>query len=118
MTLQSFKDLIVWQKACNLTDSVYKEFSNCRDYGFKDQIQRASISIANNIAEGYGRRSDKALNNFLTIARGSAAEVESMVLMSYNLKYIDKRTQQELLEQIEEIAKLITAFKNKIYASS
>ena len=68
----------------------------------------------NNIAEGYGRRSDKALMNFLAIARGSAAEVESMILMSHQLQYIDLPTQNELLTQAEEVAKLLTGFINKI----
>lgn len=114
MALQSFKDLTVWQKALNLSLSIYKEFAGCKDYGFKDQIQRASISIINNIAEGYGRRSDKALMNFLTIARGSVAEVESMILMAHQLQYIDLPTQNELLTQAEEVAKLLTGFINKI----
>ncbi len=114
MALQSFKDLNVWQKAQGLSLSIYKEFLNCKDYGFKDQIQRASLSIMNNIAEGYGRRSDKALCNFLTIARGSAAEVESMVIMAYQLQYIDLQTQDDLLKQTEAVAKLLTAFMNKI----
>jgi four helix bundle protein len=88
MALQSFKDLTVWQKAQNLSLTIYREFATCRDYGFKDQIQRAGISITNNIAEGYGRRSNRALGNFLTIARGSVAEVESMLLMAHKLGYI------------------------------
>ena len=118
MSLRSFKDLTVWQKAEKLSLSVYKEFTTCRDYGFKDQIQRASVSIMNNIAEGYGRRSDKALCNFLAIARGSAAEVESMVLMAYQLRYIDETTQNRLLIEIEEVAKLLTAFMNKVRVNS
>ena len=116
MALQSFKDLTVWQKAEDLSLNVYREFATCKDYGFKDQIQRASISIINNIAEGYGRRSDKALFNFLTIARGSAAEVESMVILALQLKYIDSPAQKSLLAQIEDVAKLLTAFRNKISA--
>ena len=114
MALQSFKDLLAWQRAQRLSLNIYKEFSSCRDYGFKDQIQRAAVSIMNNVAEGYGRRSDKALINFLTIARGSAAEVESMLLMAHQLNYINLQTQHELLIQTDEVAKLLTAFINKI----
>jgi four helix bundle protein len=114
MALRSFKDLLVWQKAQSLTLNIYTEFSECKDYGFKDQIQRAAVSISNNIAEGYGRRSDNALMNFLNIARGSAAEVESMLLIAHKLGYIDLRSQGTLLEQTNEVAKLITAFRNKL----
>ncbi len=118
MALQSFKDLLVWQKSKGLSLSVYKEFAVCRDYGFRDQIQRAGISIQNNIAEGYGRRSDKALVNFLTIARGSAAEVESMILTASQLGYITISVRDELIEKSEEVAKLLTAFINKIQKDS
>ena len=114
MALQSFKDLVVWQKAQELSLDIYREFSSCKDYGFKDQIQRATLSIMNNVAEGYGRRSDRALINFLNIARGSAAEVESMIFMAHKLGYIDLNTQNRLLRQIDEVAKLLTAFINKI----
>ena len=118
MALQSFKDLIVWQKSQVLSFNVYREFVSCRDYGFKDQIQRAAISIMNNTAEGYGRRSDKVLAHFLTIARGSAAEVESMLLMAHQLGYIDEHIRDRLLNQTEEVAKLLTGFMNKIHATS
>lgn len=106
--------MVVWQKAQSLSLNIYQEFALCKDYGFKDQIQRASISIMNNIAEGYARRSDKALSNFLVIARGSAAEVESMIIMSYHLQYIDQPTRDNLLVRTEVVAKLLNAFTNKI----
>lgn len=118
MPLQSFKELLVWQKSEQLSLGIYKSFASCRDYGFKDQIQRAGISIMNNVAEGYGRRSDKALINFLNIARGSAAEVESMILHSFQLGYIDMLARDELLLQTETVAKLLTAFINKLRADS
>ena len=102
------------KKASDFSVLIYQTFSESKDYGFKDQIQRASLYIMNNIAEGYGRRSDKALMNFLTIARGSAAEVESMILMAHQLQYINLLTQNELLTQAEEVAKLLTGFINKI----
>jgi four helix bundle protein len=117
MATQSFKDLIVWQKSQNFTLHVYANFARCRDFGFRDQIQRATVSISNNIAEGYGRRSDKSLAYFLTIARGSAAEVESMLVLAGKLRYLKPNTQQELLQELNEVSKLLTAFKAKIAAS-
>lgn len=118
MSAHSFKDLIVWQKAFKLTSHIYKDFSGLRDFGFKDQIQRASISIMNNIAEGYAKRSDKSLNYYLGIALGSAAEVESMILISTDLQYISESAQQQLLIELTEISKLLNTFRKKLKASS
>lgn len=118
MKSHSFKELLVWQKSQALSLMIYKEFAGCRDFGFKDQIQRASVSIMNNIAEGYGRRSDKALINFLNIARGSAAEVESMTLLAFQLGYIGPEAQQKLLIEAEEVGKLVTAFIKRLRTDS
>ncbi|HSW79347.1 MAG TPA: four helix bundle protein [Candidatus Saccharimonadales bacterium] len=114
MSTQSFKDLIVWQKARDLSVAVYRTFGDSRDYGFRDQIQRASVSIMNNIAEGYARRSDKAFRHFLLIAKGSVAEVESMLVLANELVYIDKTAQTELVSKTEEIGRLLSAFIKKL----
>ena len=114
---KSFKDLTVWQKANDLTYEVYKTFNNTKDYSFKDQIQRASISIMNNIAEGYAKRSDKALRNYLLIAKGSCAEVESMLIIAKRLGYIDESIQKQLILQTEEVSKLLSGFVKKLSAN-
>lgn len=116
MKIQSFKDLIVWQKSANLAVGIYREFNNCKDYSFRDQIQRATISISNNIAEGYAKRSDKAFRNFLMIAKGSCAEVESMLLIACKLGYLSEEKQKTLLEQTEEVGRLISGFVRKLPA--
>lgn len=104
----------MWQKAKHLTVSVYKEVGNCRDYSFKDQIQRAAVSTMNNIAEGYGRKSDKAFKNFLYIAKGSAIEVESMLSLAVELGYVSIGTYKILETQTIELIKIITSFSNKL----
>ena len=114
MATQSFKKLLVWQRASDFSVEVYKTFSKNRDYGFRDQMQRAALSVPNNIAEGYARRSDKALRNFLLIAKGSAAEVESMLLIAVKLDYITSKRQSELTSQIEEVGKLLSGFIKKL----
>ncbi|SRR6266404_3675386 len=114
MATQSFKELLVWRQASDFSVELYKSFSNNKDYGFRDQIQRATMSIPNNIAEGYARRSDKALRNFLQIAKGSAAEVESMLLISVRLGYLTSEKQVELSSRIEEIGKLLSGFIKKL----
>ena len=101
-----------------LTVDVYKEFNSVRDYGFRDQIQRASVSIMNNIAEGYARRSDKAFKNFLYISLGSAAEVQSMLLLAADLSFITAEVQSRSLNELTEVIKLLHAFQKKLSATS
>jgi four helix bundle protein len=114
MSTQTFRDLIVWQKAQDLVVDVYKSFSEIKDYSFKDQIQRAAVSIPNNIAEGYARRSNKAFANFLMIAKGSAVELESMLDLAEKLGYINNSSKETLSDQAQQTIKLLTAFKNKL----
>lgn len=114
MSGQSFKDLLVWQRARDFSLEIYRVFSSTKDYGFKDQVQRAALSIPNNIAEGYARRSDKALRNFLFIAKSSAAEVESMLLIADKLDYIDSSKGAKLMSQAQEIQKLLSGFIKKL----
>ena len=114
MATQSFKELVVWQQASAFSVEVYRAFSKNRDYGFRDQIQRAALSVPNNIAEGYARRSDKALRNFLLIARGSAAEVESMLLIATKLDYITPDQQTKLDEKIQQVGRQLSGFIKKL----
>ncbi|MGA3150585.1 MAG: four helix bundle protein [Candidatus Saccharimonadales bacterium] len=116
MATQSFKDLIVWQRAKTLYVEIHKAFKDVKDYSFRDQILRAALSVPNNIAEGYARRSDKAFKNFLFIAKGSVAEVESMLLMAPELDLINKEEQIELLAIAEEVSKLLMGFMKKLSA--
>ena len=118
MAVQSFKELLIWQKARELNLDIYDSFSACADYAFKDQIQRASLSIMNNFAEGYGRRSDKAFLHFLIIARGSTAEVESMLMTAVDLKYISLSTHDRLIGKLEEIAKMLSGFIKRVRINS
>ncbi|HUS25877.1 MAG TPA: four helix bundle protein [Nevskiaceae bacterium] len=116
MSTKSFKDLVVWQKASELTVDIYGTFGNIRDFGFRDQIQRASISIMNNIAEGYARRSDKAFRQFLLIAKGSTAEVESMLIIAERLSYVHADKQVVLIAKTEEVGRLLSGFVAKLSA--
>ena len=100
--IEKFEDLFVWQKAFELSREVYRitvsePFS--RDWGLRDQIQRASVSVMSNIAEGFERYSNADFARFLAIARGSCAEVKSQLYLAYSLNYIsddDLRTLHEL----------------------
>lgn len=117
MAVKSFRDLVVWQESHKLARDVYESFRGCKDWGFKDQIQRASVSVMSNIAEGYGRKSDKTLNQYLLISRGSLAEVESLLVIALDLGYANKTSQENLLAQTETVTKLINGFVRKLAAN-
>jgi four helix bundle protein len=79
-----------------LSVEVYKYFENSKDYGFRDQIQRASVSVMNNIAEGFERKSNKEFRFFLFVAKGSCGEVRSMMILCQELNKINKDQAQTL----------------------
>ena len=110
MKINRFEDIIAWQKAKDLTVEIYRQFSSLRDYGFRDQIQRASVSMMNNIAEGFERKGNKEFRNFLYIAKGSSGEVRSMLLLAQQLKYVSQLKLDELLLKVEEISRLLSGF--------
>lgn len=110
MKIEKFEDIIAWQKAIDLVVIVYEIFRTNRDFDFKDQIQSAAVSISNNIAEGYERRSNKELKNFLYIAKGSAGEVRSMLFVAVRLKYINQIQFEDLYSRCIEVCKLLSGF--------
>lgn len=110
MKIEKFEDIIAWQKSKELTLKVYELFNINRDYGFKDQIQRASVSIMNNIAEGFERKSNKEFKQFLYIAKGSCGEVRSMIILALELKYIVKTEHDKILNLSSEISKILSGF--------
>lgn len=102
-----FEDIIAWQKGQDVAVEIYRVFGKSKDFGFKDQVQRASVSISNNIAEGFDRMSNKEFIRFLYIAQGSCSEVKSMLYLAKRLEYIDEQTTIRLIEKSSEIGKII-----------
>ena len=92
MKVYKFEDLVVWQLARTLVKDIYSSFKTCRDFGFNDQIQRAAISIMNNIAEGFERsnnsKDNKQFLNFLNIVVGSCGEVRCMFYAAVVFVYL------------------------------
>jgi four helix bundle protein len=88
MGIERFGDVRSWQEARLLVADIYRFLQPCRDYGFRDQIQRAAVSIMTNIAEGFERGGNKEFIYFLTIARGSAAEVKSLGYAGLDIGHI------------------------------
>src|SRR3989344_855632 len=114
MKIEKFEDIISWQKGIELSSIVYDIFKSNRDYGFRDQIQRAAVSISNNIAEGFERQSNKELSKFLYIAKGSAGEVRSMLSIALKLNYINQNQFNDLQNRCVEISRLISGFIKSI----
>jgi len=112
--IEKFEDLVSWQKALELTVEIYRTFEQSKDFGFKDQVQRASVSIMNNIAEGFERKSNKELLQFFYIAKGSAAEVRSMLILSLKLKKINQEQYDKLILLTTDISKLLSGFIKSI----
>lgn len=90
MKIEKFEDIIAWQKAKYLTLAIYQDFKNCNDFNFRGQIQRVAVSVMNNIAEGFERHETKGFKHFLFIAKGSCAEVRSMLYLAVEMKLINK----------------------------
>src|SRR5688500_7873101 len=110
----NFENIKVWQKSRLLVTETYKEFKTCKGYAFKDQIQRAAISVMNNIAEWNERKGRKEFGNFLSIAKGSCGEVKSMLYVAVDLGYISKEKAAELSNLCSEISKMLFSFMSKL----
>lgn len=110
VSIQRFEDLLCWQKARLLTKEVYGAFMACRDHGFKDQIQRASISVMSNIAEGFESGTKQEFLNYLYIAKGSAGEVRAQLYAAHDIGYLNIETFKHLCGLAEDCSRLIARF--------
>jgi four helix bundle protein len=86
MKFERFEDMIVWQESQELAVDIYKVFQSSTDFGFKDRVQRATVSICNNVSEGFERKSNKEFKQFLFITKGSAGELRNMLYIAKKLK--------------------------------
>jgi four helix bundle protein len=114
MRIERFEEVIAWQKAKLLCVEVYKVFENSKDFGFKDQIQRAAVSVMNNIAEGFERKGNKEFAYFLYVAKGSCGEVRSMLILATELNKITEDVQKKLISLAEEVSKIISGLIKSI----
>lgn len=108
MKINSFEDIISWQKSQDLTKFVYDLLRDNKDHSFKDQMQRAAVSISNNIAEGFERRSNNEFKQFLFIAKGSCGEVRSMANLVLSCKYMMEKDFRDIQIRAIEISKLLS----------
>ena len=109
MKFERFEDMIVWQKGQELSILGYRNFCNNKDFTFKNQFLGACISITNNIAEGFERRSNKEFKQFLFISKGSAGEVRNMLYLAKELEYLNESDYAKLMELCLSISKMLSA---------
>lgn len=112
--IDRFEDIEAWKKAKLLNKQVYQLFGDINNYSFKDQIQRATTSIMNNIAEGFERQTNKEFKQFLYIAKGSAAETRSMLYLAHELDYLNEKEAKELVKSCYEISRMLSGFIKKL----
>jgi four helix bundle protein len=113
--INGFEDILAWQKARQLNKEIYKISNNelfNRDFGLKDQIRRASVSILSNIAEGFERNGSKEFKQFLSIAKGSAGEVRAQLYVALDLGYINKEEFELISGLVIETSKMISGLIN------
>ena len=108
--VRKFEDLIAWQKARSLTREIYRVTSTgafAKDFGLREQIRRASVSIMSNIAEGFERGGRIEFHRFLNIAKGSCAELRSQLYVAHDVDHLEEHLFSRLLGQAEEVARII-----------
>ncbi len=114
---KTYKDLLIWQKGISLVKEVYRcteTFPADEKFGLTSQIRRSAVSIPSNIAEGWGRDSISSNVQFLKIARGSLMELETQLIIAFELNFIEKDKYDKLIELITEESKMLNAFISSI----
>lgn len=120
-TFRRFEDIDAWQKARELTREVYavsRKGAFGRDFGLRDQIQRACVSVMSNIAEGFDRSGNREFAHFLSVAKGSVAEVRSQLYVALDAEYLDRQTFQQLSDTASETSRLIGGLMKYLRQSS
>jgi four helix bundle protein len=119
--IERFEDIIAWQKARETVKEIYRVSSDgkfSKDYGLRDQLRRAAVSVMLNIAEGFARKTNKEFIQFLVIAHGSAAEVQSALYVALDQSYISQGQFDSLYKRADETSKLIMGFSSYLRSSN
>lgn len=120
MSFKSFEEIKAWQAARELANRAFDLYNRepfSRDYGLKDQLNRSTGSIMDNIAEGYGRMGNRELINFLSYAKGSCLEAKSQLIRAYDRNYITKNELDEMKEIVNKVNNLIGGFMSYLKKS-
>jgi len=116
MAYQSFEDLEVWQRGCRLFVDSFRAFEGCRKYSLKDQIERASLSIPSNIAEGAERGSTKDFARFLNFSKGSCSELRTQLYIARKLALVGKNDFEKLISETKEISAMFQGLRRSVLA--
>jgi four helix bundle protein len=111
--IERFEDIVAWQKARELTKDVYarsRQGAFAKDFGLKDQVQRASVSIMANVAEGFERGGDKEFIQFLSMSKGSCGEVKSHLYVALDQQYLSPADFGSLYQSADEVGRLLSGF--------
>ena len=117
MAIERFEDLIAWQKARNLSRAIYSISGKglfSRDYGLRDQIRRAIVSVMSNIAEGFERGGREEFHQFLVMAKGSCAEVKSQIYIAYDAGYLSNEEYKQLSTSALELSRIIGGLRSSV----
>ena len=105
----AFEDLDVWKRSARLSVTLYQHTRQLKDFGFRDQLTRSGLSIPSNIAEGYERDSDAEIARFLTIAKGSAGELRTQILIGIEATYLERSEALEWADEAKQLGKMLGA---------
>lgn len=114
MRIERFEDIEAWKNAKEQTLQLYAALKDNNDFAFKNQILRASVSVMNNIAEGFERRTNKEFTHFLYMAKGSSGEVRSMLYIAKELNYLTEEKYKSILELSMVISRMLANFIKKL----
>lgn len=112
-----FEDLDVWKKSARLSAEIYKELKESKDFGFKDQITRAGLSIPSNIAEGVERNSPKETINFLSYAKGSCGELRTQIYVGMDIEYISPVTGKIWIQETRDISAMLVGLMKSFHTT-
>ena len=115
--VKNYKDLIVWQKAMTFVTAVYRltrTFPADERFGLTNQLRRAAVSVPSNIAEGHARHSDPEFARFLAIANGSLAEVDTQLMIAFNLGFVNEDDFRNESSLADELARMIQALRSTV----
>jgi len=112
--MRKFEDLEVWKASCRLAVDLYAALKDCGDYGLRDQMTRAAVSIPSNIAEGYERRSSKEFVQFLAIAKGSSGELRTQLYIASRIGVVPSETAAAMTGELKRISAMLQSLISKL----
>jgi four helix bundle protein len=118
MAYQSFEDLEVWQRGCRLTVDVFNAFTECKNFSFRDQIQRSALSVPSNMAEASERGSTKDFAHFLNIAKSSCGELRTQLYIARKLDFLGKVAFEALIKESKELSKMLEGLRRSMLSRS